>query len=80
MLDKYIKMNDRPIVVGQDARTKEWYTKEIVANTPDEADTLMGIMDSICNKHNPSIEKKENIKKIELKIKKSKKEGEKHKP
>ena len=51
MLDKYITINDRPIVVGQSSNGF-WYTKELVADTTKEADGLMGEMNKICNKYN----------------------------
>lgn len=71
VLDKYIRINDRPIVVGQSS-SGIWYTKELVANTTAEADKLIGEMNNICNKYNKdTIEKNQKIefKKKEKKLK-----------
>lgn len=73
MLDKYIRINDRPIVVGQSS-SGIWYTKELVANTTVEADKLIGEMNTICNKYNKeTIEKKKKLE-FTKKEKKTKKE------
>ena len=71
VLDKYIRINDRPIVVGQSS-SGIWYTKELVANTTAEADKLIGEMNNICNKYNKdTIQKNQKIefKKKEKKLK-----------
>jgi len=74
VLDKYIRINDRPIVVGQSS-SGIWYTKELVANTTAEADKLIGEMNNICNRYNKdTIEKN---KKIEFKKKEKKQKLEK---
>jgi len=56
VLDKYIKINDKQIVVGQTA-SGIWYCKELPANTTDELEILIGKINKILNEAN---EKKDN--------------------
>lgn len=51
MLDTYIKMDDTEYIFGQDARTKEWYCKELRAKSSKEADRKMGEANKVCNKY-----------------------------
>ena len=57
MLDniKYIKIEEKDLLFGQDARTKEWYCKELRTKTVKEADKLMGESNRVCNKHNKNV-------------------------
>ena len=51
-ITKYIRIGDKQILSGQDARTKEWFCKELPADTTDETDNLIGELNNIYNKHN----------------------------
>ena len=72
MLNIYNRIVETEFVFGQDARTKEWYCKELRAKTVKEAGTRMGEANRICNQYNkkkvspstpPSIKEKEpNVK------------------
>ena len=65
MWNTYIKIEDKPYLFGQDARTKEWYCKDLPAATMKEADKLMNEANRICNKNNKKEKKvapkKENV-------------------
>jgi len=52
MLDKYIKINEKLIVSGQDGKTGMWYCKELPADTTKEMDKLIGELNKIYNKYN----------------------------
>lgn len=64
MLDKYIKVEDRPIVSGQDGKTGLWYCKELVTKTVKETDVKIGELNDVYNKYNTEeIKKKEKTEK-----------------
>jgi len=60
LFEKYINMNidDRPIVVGMDAKTGRWYCKEAVAKDPLDSGRIMGEMNIELNKVNKGAESK----------------------
>lgn len=58
MLDKYIKIEDRPIVSGQDGKTGYWYCKELVTKTVKETEIKIGELNKIYNTYNAEQEKK----------------------
>jgi hypothetical protein len=49
---KYVRYEPQEFLFGQDARTKEWYCKELRANTIKEADKKMNEANKLCNKYN----------------------------
>jgi hypothetical protein len=61
MLDKYIKINDKQIIAGQNS-SGIWYCKELPANTTTELDGLINIVNSILNKYNSEVEVKKKPK------------------
>jgi len=73
MLDKYIKMNDKVIVSGQDGKTGMWYCKELPAETTKDTELKIAELNKIYNEANKKIEKER------IKIKK-KEEKEKNTP
>ena len=62
---KYIQMNGHEIIVGQDARSKEWYCKELPCKDCDDADKQISSMNQVLNKYNKPV--KRNEKKTSLK-------------
>ena len=71
---KYIKIGEREIILGQDARTKEWYCKELPCKNSQDADAQIGEINKVCNKYNtvkkentptPPKEKKPKVKGLE---------------
>ena len=64
MLDKYIKINDKQIIAGQNS-SGVWYCKELPANTTSELDQLISIVNSILNKYNSEVDVKKKPKTIE---------------
>jgi len=52
ILNRYIIKPESRFVFGQDARTKEWYCKELPTQDMKEADALIGEANRICNKYN----------------------------
>lgn len=59
MLDKYIKINDKVILSGQDGKTGVWYCKELPAETTKETDILIGELNRIYNKYNKTEQQKQ---------------------
>lgn len=51
MLDKYIKINDRLIICGQD-KDKLWYCKEFPAETIDEVKNTIKELNKVFNEAN----------------------------
>jgi hypothetical protein len=64
MLDKYIKINDKQIIAGQNS-SGIWYCKELPANTTSELDNSINIVNSILNKYNSEVEIKKKLKTME---------------
>ncbi len=64
MLDKYIKINDKQIIAGQNS-SGIWYCKELPANNTSELDQLINIINSILNKYNSEVEVKKKLKTVE---------------
>ena len=52
MLDKYIKIEEKDVVVGQDGKTGLWYCKELRTKTVKEAGIKMLEMNVELNKAN----------------------------
>lgn len=52
MLDTIYKIQGKDLLFGQDARSKEWYCKELPAKNMKEAGVLMGEANKLCNEHN----------------------------
>ena len=59
MLDKYVKVEDRPIVSGQDGKTGYWYCKELVTRTTKETKDRIGELNKIYNDHNKETKQKQ---------------------
>jgi len=61
MLDKYITIAETGGVAGQDARTKEWYCKELPFKDEKDLDTKIAKINRVCNKYNKVNSKKEKV-------------------
>ena len=62
MLDKYIKIIDANIISGQDAKTKEWYCKELPCKDTDETCIKIAKLNKIYNEFNKNCKKEEKKK------------------
>ena len=60
MLDKYIKINEKGVVSGQDGKTGMWYCKELHTETIKETKEKIGELNKIYNEYNKHIEKKQS--------------------
>jgi len=58
----YIKIKPDKYLFGQDARTKEWYCKELRGDTLKEIDQGINEANTICNKYNRQIQQKQKKK------------------
>lgn len=67
MFEKYILLNDKKIVFGQN-NSGIWYCKELPADTLDEMDVLINKANVILNKYNIK-EKNNKVKDVEIKHK-----------
>ena len=52
MFNKYIKINEKKISVGQDGKTGGWYCKNLDAETISELKVLIGEVNEILNMYN----------------------------
>ena len=52
MFNKYIKINEKKISVGQDGKTGGWYCKNLDAETTSELKVLIGEVNEILNTYN----------------------------
>lgn len=68
MLDKYIKIEEKTIEVGQNSRGL-WYCKNLPAKSTVELDILIGKVNEILNKYNIENEKDGDKKKTPSKKK-----------
>lgn len=57
MLDKYIKINEKEIIVGQTSKGI-WYCKELPCNELKDLDEIIGKTNTILNKYNTSSKSK----------------------
>lgn len=62
MFEKYLIVKESNIISGQDAKTKQWYCKELPAKTVKETNTLIDELNKIYNQYNKDVTK-ENTKK-----------------
>lgn len=57
VFDKYIKINEKKIVVGQTS-SGVWYCKEAVVETTSELKVLLGDINTILNEYNNGVKEK----------------------
>ena len=71
MFEKYKIIREHSIVSGQDAKSKEWYCKELPAYSTKETEKLIGELNKIYNSYNKkSVETKKKIENNETDLKK----------
>jgi hypothetical protein len=64
VLDTYITIDEKGIA-GQDARTKEWYCKELPFKNDKDLDKKIAKINKVLNRHNKHLHKNNNGEKKE---------------